>query len=281
MSTRKLALSDEILLSVEKPARYIGNEINMVKKDPAAVDVRFCMCFPDVYEIGMSHLGIQILYDMFNQWDDVYCERVYSPWVDLDRIMREKHIPLFALETQDPIKNFDFLGITLQYEMCYTNILQILDLSGIPLKASERTMEDPFVIGGGPCSYNPEPIADFFDMFYIGEGETQYRRMMDEYKEWKKSGGDRIAFLKRAAQIPGIYVPMFYEASYHEDGTLASFEPIVPEAPRTVMKEVEMDMEHTYYPEKPLVPYIKVSAQKLRPDSPYPGGGIRRLFRAD
>ena len=196
MSKRKLALSDEILLSVEKPARYIGNEINMVKKDPAEVDVRFCMCFPDVYEIGMSHLGIQILYDMFNQWDDVYCERVYSPWVDLDRIMREKHIPLFALETQDPIKNFDFLGITLQYEMCYTNILQILDLSGIPLKASERTMEDPFVIGGGPCSYNPEPIADFFDMFYIGEGETQYRRMMDEYKEWKESGGNRIAFLK-------------------------------------------------------------------------------------
>ena len=263
MSTRKLALSDEILLSVEKPARYIGNEINMVKKDPAAVDVRFCMCFPDVYEIGMSHLGIQILYDMFNQWDDVYCERVYSPWVDLDRIMREKHIPLFALETQDPIKNFDFLGITLQYEMCYTNILQILDLSGIPLKASERTMEDPLVIGGGPCSYNPEPIADFFDMFYIGEGETQYRRMMDEYKEWKKSGGDRIAFLKRAAQIPGIYVPMFYEASYHEDGTLASFEPIVPEAPRTVMKEVEMDMEHTYYPEKPLVPYIKVTQDRV------------------
>ena len=188
MGARKLALSDEILLSVEKPARYIGNEINMVKKDPAQVDVRFCMCFPDVYEIGMSHLGIQILYDMFNQWDDVYCERVYSPWVDLDQIMRKQHIPLFALETQEPIRNFDFLGITLQYEMCYTNILQVLDLSGIPLKAKERTMEDPFVIGGGPCSYNPEPIADFFDMFYIGEGETQYRRMMDEYKEWKKSG---------------------------------------------------------------------------------------------
>ena len=173
MGARKLALSDEILLSVEKPARYIGNEINMVKKDPAQVDVRFCMCFPDVYEIGMSHLGIQILYDMFNQWDDVYCERVYSPWVDLDQIMRKQHIPLFALETQEPIRNFDFLGITLQYEMCYTNILQVLDLSGIPLKAKERTMEDPFVIGGGPCSYNPEPIADFFDMFYIGEGETQ------------------------------------------------------------------------------------------------------------
>ena len=169
---RKLALSDEILLSIEKPARYIGGEINMVQKDPGAVDVRFCMCFPDVYEIGMSHLGIQILYDMFNQWDDVYCERVYSPWVDLDEIMRKEHIPLFALESQEPIKDFDFLGITIQYEMCYTNILQVLDLSGIPLCAKDRTMEDPFVIGGGPCTYNPEPIADFFDMFYIGEGET-------------------------------------------------------------------------------------------------------------
>lgn len=193
---RKLALSDEILLSIEKPARYIGGEINMVQKDPRAVDVRFCMCFPDVYEIGMSHLGIQILYDMFNQWDDVYCERVYSPWVDLDEIMRKEHIPLFALESQEPIKDFDFLGITIQYEMCYTNILQVLDLSGIPLCAKDRTMEDPFVIGGGPCTYNPEPIADFFDMFYIGEGETVYRELLDRYKEWKHSGKERIEFLK-------------------------------------------------------------------------------------
>ena len=191
---RKLALSDEILLSIEKPARYIGGEINMVQKDPRAVDVRFCMCFPDVYEIGMSHLGIQILYDMFNQWDDVYCERVYSPWVDLDEIMRKEHIPLFALESQEPIKDFDFLGITIQYEMCYTNILQVLDLSGIPLCAKDRTMEDPFVIGGGPCTYNPEPIADFFDMFYIGEGETVYRELLDRYKEWKHSGKERIEF---------------------------------------------------------------------------------------
>ena len=181
---RKLALSDEILLSIEKPARYIGGEINMVQKDPRAVDVRFCMCFPDVYEIGMSHLGIQILYDMFNQWDDVYCERVYSPWVDLDEIMRKEHIPLFALESQEPIKDFDFLGITIQYEMCYTNILQVLDLSGIPLCAKDRTMEDPFVIGGGPCTYNPEPIADFFDMFYIGEG----RRYIVNYLIVIKSG---------------------------------------------------------------------------------------------
>ncbi len=169
---RKLALPDEILLSIEKPARYTGNEINMVKKDPRSVQVRFCMCFPDVYEIGMSHLGIQILYDMFNRWDDTYCERVYSPWPDLDQIMRERNIPLFALESQEPIRDFDFLGITLQYEMCYTNILQILELSGIPLYASERTAEDPFVICGGPCTYNPEPVADFFDLVFIGEGET-------------------------------------------------------------------------------------------------------------
>ena len=180
---RFLALSDEILMSVEKPARYTGNEINMVKKDPASVDVRFCMCFPDVYEIGMSHLGIQILYDMFNQWEDTYCERVYSPWPDLDKIMRKKHIPLFALESQQPIKEFDFLGITLQYEMCYTNILQVLDLSGIPLYTKDRTMEDPFVVCGGPCTYNPEPIADFFDLVYIGEGETSYRELLDKYKE--------------------------------------------------------------------------------------------------
>ena len=188
---RKLALSDEILLSIEKPARYIGGEINMVKKEPSEVEIRFCMCFPDVYEIGMSHLGIQILYDMFNCRRDTYCERVYSPWVDLDSILREQNIPLFALESQQPVKDFDFLGITLQYEMCYTNVLQILDLSQIPLKAADRTKEHPFVIGGGPCAYNPEPLADFFDIFYIGEGETVYNELLDVYKEWKKEGGSR------------------------------------------------------------------------------------------
>ena len=169
---RKLALNDEILLEIEKPARYIGGEANSVMKDPESIDIRFAMCFPDVYEIGMSHLGIQILYDMFNRWEDVWCERVYSPWTDLDRIMREENIPLFALESQDAVKGFDFLGITLQYEMCYTNVLQVLDLAGISLRAAKRAEEDPIVIGGGPCAYNPEPLAEFFDMFYIGEGET-------------------------------------------------------------------------------------------------------------
>ena len=185
---QKLALSDDILLQIEKPERYIGHEVNSVTKDKSRVKIRFAMCFPDIYEIGMSHLGIQILYDMFNSMEDVWCERVYSPWLDLDAIMRKEHIPLFALESQDPVKDFDFLGITLQYEMCYTNVLQILDLSQIPLNALERGEDCPIVIGGGPCVYNPEPLADFFDLFYIGEGETQYERLLTLYKECRASG---------------------------------------------------------------------------------------------
>ena len=260
---RFLALSDEILMSVEKPARYTGNEINMVKKDPASVDVRFAMCFPDVYDIGMSHLGIQILYDMFNQWEDTYCERVYSPWPDLDKIMREKHIPLFALESQQPIKEFDFLGITLQYEMCYTNILQVLDLSGIPLYTKDRTMEDPFVVCGGPCTYNPEPIADFFDLVYIGEGETSYRELLDKYKEWKKSGKSRREFLEIAATVDGIYVPSLYDVTYNQDGTIHAMVPNCETAPEKVKKQVVNDLTHTYYPEKPLVPYIKATQDRV------------------
>ena len=201
---RKLALDDEILLNIEKPARYIGGEVNAVMKDPSKVDIRFAMCFPDVYEIGMSHLGIQILYDMFNQREDVWCERVYSPWTDLDKVMREKKIPLFALESQDPVREFEFLGITIQFEMCYTNILQILDLSGIPLHAEERTEKDPIVIGGGPCTYNPEPLAEFFDLFYIGEGETVYNELLDIYKEYKAAGKSRREFLEAVAGIEGI-----------------------------------------------------------------------------
>ncbi|WP_343209061.1 TIGR03960 family B12-binding radical SAM protein [Anaerolentibacter hominis] len=260
---RKLALSDDILLSVEKPARYIGNEINMIKKNPSEADIRFCMCFPDVYEIGMSHLGIQILYDMLNLREDTYCERVYSPWVDLDRVMREKNIPLFALESQDPVKEFDFLGITLQYEMCYTNVLQILELSGIPIYAADRSEEDPIVMGGGPCAYNPEPLADFFDLFYIGEGETVYNELLDIYKENKSSGGTRKDFLKKASRLPGIYAPGFYQVTYHEDGTIASFEPTEEEASPVILKQVQMDMSDTYYPKKPLVPYIKVTQDRV------------------
>ncbi|MBQ9119977.1 MAG: TIGR03960 family B12-binding radical SAM protein [Lachnospiraceae bacterium] len=260
---RKLALSDDILLQVEKPARYVGGEVNMVVKDPRAVDIRFCMCFPDVYEVGMSHLGIQILYDMFNRREDTYCERVYSPWMDLDPILRERNIPLFALESQEPVKNFDFLGITLQYEMCYTNILQILDLSQIPIFAKDRGEDDPIVIGGGPCAYNPEPIADFFDFFYIGEGETVYDQVLDLYKENKKNGGTRQDYLAMVATIEGMYVPSLYDVAYHEDGTIASFTPNHPNARPTIRKQVEMQLSDTFYPEKPLVPFIKTVQDRV------------------
>lgn len=260
---RKLALSDEILMQVEKPARYIGNEVNSVIKDKNKVAVRFAMCFPDVYEIGMSHLGIQILYSMFNSWEDVWCERVYSPWTDLDRIMREKNIPLFVLESQDPVKEMDFLGITIQYEMCYTNILQVLELSGIPLLSRERTEDDPIVIGGGPCVYNPEPIADFFDIFYIGEGETQYRALLDCYLENKKGGGGRLDFLKKACRIPGIYVPQFYEEQYREDGTISGRKKLYDQAPDVICKEIVTDVTNIHYPLKPVVPFIKVTQDRV------------------
>ena len=260
---RKLALSDEILMTIEKPARYIGGEVNAVMKDKEKVDIRFAMCFPDVYEIGMSHLGIQILYDMFNKREDTWCERVYSPWNDMDKVMREQQIPLFALESQDPIKDFDFLGITIQYEMCYTNILQVLDLAQIPLEASQRTKEHPFVIGGGPCTYNPEPLADFFDLFYIGEGEVQYDALLDLYKEWKASGASREDFLKKAAQIPGIYVPSLYSVSYKEDGTIDKMIPLCLEAPEKVKKQLVLDVTSSSYPEKPVVPFIKATQDRV------------------
>lgn len=260
---RKLALNDEILLKIEKPARYIGNEVNSVMKDKNEVDVRFAMCFPDVYEIGMSHLGIQILYDMFNQREDVWCERVYSPWLDLHKIMKEEQIPLFALESQDPIRDFDFLGITIQYEMCYTNILQILDLSRIPIHSRDRSETDPIVIGGGPCTYNPEPLAEFFDIFYIGEGETVYDELLDAYKEYRAAGKSRIEFLERAAQIEGLYVPMFYDAIYHEDGTLASFTPNNEHAPAVIKKQMVLDVTDAPYPQAPVVPFIKATQDRV------------------
>ena len=260
---RKLALSDEILLSVQQPARYIGNEMNMVVKDPGKVDIRFAMCFPDVYEIGMSHLGMQILYDMFNRRPDVYCERLFSPWTDLDKLMREHQIPLFALESQDPVKDFDFLGITLQYEMCYTNILQVLELSGIPLHAAGRSESDPIVIGGGPCAYNPEPLAPFFDLFYIGEGETAYDALLDLYKKEKQRGGSRESFLLKAANIPGIYAPAFYDVTYKEDGTIKSFLPNREGIPATVTKEVVVNMDDATYIENPIVPFIKVTQDRV------------------
>ena len=260
---RKLALNDEILMKIEKPARYIGGEVNSVYKDKESVDIRFAMCFPDVYEIGMSHLGMKILYDMFNRRDDVWCERVFSPWIDLDKMMKEEKIPLFALESQEPVRDFDFLGITIQYEMCYTNILQILELSGIPFDATDRTWEDPIVIGGGPCVYNPEPLADFFDLFYIGEGETVYDRLFDVYKEIRRRGGSRKEFLEAAAEIEGIYVPAFYEVTYQEDGTIQDFYPVNVHAKPVITKQVVMNMDEITYPEKPVVPFIKVTQDRV------------------
>ena len=251
-------------MKIEKPARYIGNEYNAVIKNKSEVDVRFAMCFPDVYEIGMSHLGIQILYGLFNSFEGIWCERVYSPWIDLDKIMREENIPLFALESQDPIKDFDFLGITIQYEMCYTNILQILDLAQIPLLAKDRDDSFPLVIGGGPCTYNPEPITDFFDLFYIGEGETQYEPLITLYRECKAQNLSRREFLTRAAkEIPGIYVPSLYNVDYNEDGTIKSFLPIESDIPVTITKELVTDMSDAYYPTKPVVPYIKVTQDRV------------------
>ena len=261
---RKLALSDEILLQIDKAARYIGGEVNSVMKDKNQVDIRFCMAFPDVYEIGMSNLGMMILYDMFNKREDVWCERLFSPWTDLDKIMREQHIPLFALESQEPVKNFDFLGITMGYEMCYTNVLQLLDLSGIPLKAADRTEEDPIVIGGGACAYNPEPMAPFFDLIYIGEGETSYDALFDAYKANRAAGGTREDFLLAAAKVPGIYVPAFYDVSYNEDGTIASFAPGRPGVLEKVEKQLVLDMENGYDRlESPVVPFIKATQDRV------------------
>ena len=261
---RKLALSDEILLQIDKAARYIGGEVNSVMKDKDQVDIRFCMAFPDVYEIGMSNLGMMILYDMFNKREDVWCERLFSPWTDLDKIMREQHIPLFALESQEPVKDFDFLGITMGYEMCYTNVLQLLDLSGIPLKAADRTEEDPIVIGGGACAYNPEPMAPFFDLIYIGEGETSYDTLFDAYKANRAAGGTREDFLLAAAKVPGIYVPAFYDVSYNEDGTIASFAPGRPGVPEKVDKQLVLDMENGYDRlESPVVPFIKATQDRV------------------
>lgn len=256
-------LSDEILLKVEKPARYIGNEKNSIIKDKDSVRIRFAMCFPDVYEIGMSHLGIQIIYEQLNRRADTWCERVYSPWPDLEGIMRDRQIPLFMLESQEPVKQADFLGITLQYELCYTNVLQILDLSGIPLRASMRSEEDPIVMGGGPCTYNPEPIAPFFDLFYIGESEAVMDKLMDLYIKMKDAGACRNDILREAGKIPGIYAPSFYEVNYKEDGTIENFVPIYPDLPVKIKRVLCTDLSEAPYPEKPIVPFIRATQDRV------------------
>lgn len=254
----KLLLNDEILLSVDKPARYIGNEINCIYKDLNTIDIRFALCFPDVYEIGMSHLGLSILYHFINNRDDTFCERVFSPWVDLEKIMREKGIPIFALESQEPLNKFDFIGFTVQYEMCYTNILNILDLSGIPIFSKDRDDKYPIICAGGPCTYNPEPIADFIDFFYIGEGEVSLYQVLDLYKDMKKKGKTKNEYLEEISKIQGIYVPKFYDVIYNEDGTISSFTPNNKNAKKIITKNLVMDLTDSAYPLKPIVPFLQV-----------------------
>ncbi|MGE4214625.1 MAG: TIGR03960 family B12-binding radical SAM protein [Anaerotignaceae bacterium] len=254
----KKAIPDEILLQVEKPARYVGREVNMVKKDPKNVDIRFAFCFPDVYEVGMSHLGLQILYYFLNRREDTYCERAFSPWTDLEEKMRENNIPMFALESQEPLRNFDFVGFTLQYELCYTNLINMLDMSNIPVLSSERTEEDPIIICGGSCAYNPEPLAEFVDIFYLGEGEVLYDQILDMYKVHKKAGKTKAEFLESLLELDGLYMPKFYDVSYKENGEIASFEPNHPKARKIIKKVIVKDMDKVFYPEKQLVPLIEV-----------------------
>ncbi len=248
---------DELFERVQKPARYTGGELNSVVKDKDRVNVRFAFCFPDLYEVGMSHLGMKILYGLKNAVEDFWCERVFAPDTDMETLMRENGIPLFALESRDPIRDFDFVGFTLQYEMCYTTILNMLDLAGIPLRADERGNDSPLVVAGGPCACNPEPIADFFDIFILGEGEEVNLELMSLYREHKLRGYDKQAFLKEAAQIEGVYVPAFYTVSYAEDGRVTA---ITPDEgiPATVRKRVIRDMDTAYYPESFVVPFIDI-----------------------
>ncbi len=254
----KNAVPDEILLQVSKPARYVGGEVNMVKKDLEKVDIRFAFCFPDVYEIGMSHLGLQILYYFLNRREDTYCERSFSPWGDLEEKMRENNIPMFSLETQSPLKDFDFIGFTLQYELCYTNIINMLDLAGISPFAKERKEEDPIIICGGSCAYNPEPLADFADVFYLGEGEVLYDEILDRYKESKKKGMTKAEFLESLLDLDGLYMPKFYDVKYKDNGEIESFEPNHKNARKVIKKVVVKDMDKSFYPEKQLVPLIEV-----------------------
>lgn len=252
-----IPLPQEILLQVEKPARYIGKEINMEIKNLENIDIRFAFCFPDVYEVGMSHLGLQILYSFLNNREDCYCERVFSPWIDMEKVMRDNHYPLFSLETYSPVKVFDFVGFTLQYEMSYTNIVNMLDLSGVPILSSDRTDDDPIVCAGGPCAYNPEPLAEIVDFFYIGEGEVCLNEILDIYKENKADNGSKNDFLERILNVEGIYVPKFYDVNYNADGTIKNFSPNNEKAPSTIKKVIVDDLTTVFYPEKQLVPLIE------------------------
>ena len=254
---------DSLLDRVQKPARYMGGEMNAVLKDPDAVAIRYAFAFPDVYEVGMSHLGSRILYDIINKRDDALCERVFMPWVDMADLMRAEQVPLFSLETRSPVRGFDMLGITLQYEMSYTNILEILDLAGIPLHSEDRTWDDPIVIAGGPCAFNPEPLHHFIDAFSIGDGEISTLETIDVVKACKAEGVSRSECLRRLSKLRGVYVPSLYEAAYHEDGTLASFEPKEEGVPRTIVKNMISDLDHAEYPESVIVPFMEIVHDRI------------------
>lgn len=248
---------EKILPLVQKPGRYIGGELNSVEKDPAAVDLRYAFCFPDTYEIGMSHLGIKILYYLVNAREDAYCERVFAPWLDMEEQMRRVGLPLFSLETGTPLSEFDLIGFTLQYEMSYTTCLSMLDLGGVPLLAKDRTGLKNLVIGGGPCACNPEPLADFFDLFLLGDGEEVTMDLLDLYIEYKQNGASREDFLRAASHIGGVYVPSLYDVTYREDGTIATVSP-VGDAPAVVRKRVVADLDTAFYPDRFPVPYIDI-----------------------
>lgn len=256
-------IDDIILQSVEKPSRYIGNEWNSVHKDLKDVKIRFAFCFPDVYEIGMSHLGMKILYHLLNERKDTYCERVFAPWVDMEEKLRGKSIPLFALETGHPINQFDFIGFTLQYEMSYTNILNMLDLAGVPIRSCDRNNNHPFVCAGGPCAYNPEPLAEIVDFFMLGEGEEIINEVMDEYAVWKDSGESRLKFLDRIVNIEGVYVPQFYNVEYNSDGTVKGILPINSSYPVKIRKRIIKDLDSTYFPEKVIVPFTGIVHDRI------------------
>ncbi|MGU8757340.1 TIGR03960 family B12-binding radical SAM protein [Clostridium perfringens] len=250
-------ITDDILYRVEKPSRYVGGELNEVIKDPKEVDIRFGFCFPDVYEVGMSHLGSRILYHVLNQRKDTYCERVYAPWPDMEKLMRENNIPLYALETKDPINEFNFLAFTLQYEMSYTNILNMLNMGGIPLRASERTEKDPLVIAGGPCAYNPEPLYDIVDIFQLGEGEEGLNDLLDLYQK-HKDNFNKEAYLREASHIPSVYIPSLYDVTYNEDGTIKEFIPKYDDVPKKVKKRIINNFDQVDFPESLIVPYSEI-----------------------
>ncbi len=248
---------EKILPLVQKPGRYIGGELNSVEKDPGSVDIRYAFCFPDTYEIGMSHLGIKILYYLVNQREDAYCERVFAPWLDMEEQMKRVGLPLFTLETGTPLNEFDLIGFTLQYEMSFTTCLSMLALGGVPVLAKDRHGLKNLVIGGGPCACNPEPLADFFDLFLLGDGEEVTMDLLDLYKEYKQSGASKEEFLRAASHIAGVYVPSLYEVAYHEDGTIRSVSP-VGDAPAVVKKRVVADLDTAFYPDRFPVPYIDI-----------------------